>query len=221
MRSGDRWTSVTVDPADASAKRVSSGAVTTTEDRHRQAGEARQMRFDQVGHFTAEGPLGRALEFATARPGGHQHARVRNDCAPATSSSVQIQPGHLAVELQAVTQDRGVVRQCVDECLIAVRRGRHVAHLVGDLVDLAPDLVGALEHHDIELDVEALDGCAHARRPGSDYDHVVECFGGHPPRLRPWPGPMEEAPVGCQNSSLCGRWLGLTFAASDDLESAK
>ncbi len=105
-----------------------------------------------------------------------------NDCPV-----VEIQSGHLAVELQAITQDRGVVRQCVNERVVAVRRRCDVAHRVGDLVDLASDLAGALEHHDVELDVEALDGCAHARRPGSDYDHVVECFRGHLPRLRPWP----------------------------------
>jgi len=83
-----------------------------------------------------------------------------------------------------------MARQCADECLVAVRCRRHVAHSVGDLVDLPPDLASGLEHYDVELDVEALDRCAHACCPCSDHDHVVECFDSHEPTLRPCSGPV-------------------------------
>jgi hypothetical protein len=83
-----------------------------------------------------------------------------------------------------------MARQCADQCLVAVRRRRHVAHSVGDLVDLAPDIARGLEHHDVELDVEALDRCAHACCACSDHDHVVECFDWHEPTLRPCSGPV-------------------------------
>lgn len=80
--------------------------------------------------------------------------------------------------------------QCFDQCIVAVHSGRHVAHSVGDLVDLAPDSARGFEHDDIELDIEALDRCAHARCTGSDHDDVVECFGSHEYRLRPRSRPM-------------------------------
>ncbi|MHB1712450.1 MAG: hypothetical protein ACYCV7_13795 [Acidimicrobiales bacterium] len=50
---------------------------------------------------------------------------------------------------------------------------------MGDLVDLAPDLAGGLEHDDVQRDVEALDRGAHARGARSDHDHIVECFDTH------------------------------------------
>jgi hypothetical protein len=102
----------------------------------------------------------------------------------------QIQLSHVLVELQAVTENRSMARQRTDECIVAVHCRRHVTHSVGDLVDLSPDLAGGLEDYDVELDVEALDRCAHACRPGSDHDHVVECFNSHEPTLRPWSGPV-------------------------------
>src|ERR1019366_8093555 len=78
----------------------------------------------------------------------------------------------------------------VDECVVAVRCWHHVAHSVGDLVDLAPDLAGGLEHYDIEPDVNALDRCTHACWPGPNHDHVVECFDVHEPTLRPGSVPI-------------------------------
>ena len=78
-----------------------------------------------------------------------------------------------------------MARQCIDECVVAVQCRRDVAHSVGDLVNLAPHLAGGLEHYEVELNVEALDRCAHARRAGSDHDQIVECFVAHESTLRP------------------------------------
>ena len=41
-------------PRRSERQRVEHGAVPTADDRHRQAGEPRQMRLDQVGHVSSE-----------------------------------------------------------------------------------------------------------------------------------------------------------------------
>ena len=94
-----------------------------------------------------------------------------------------------------------MARQSVDECFVAVGCSGHVAHSVGDLVDLPPDLAGGLEHYDVELDVEALDRRAHARRAGSDHDHIVKCVDVHGTTL--WPGPGRVGGVPVSRSPPC------------------
>ena len=86
----------------------------------------------------------------------------------------EIQRSHRPVELQSISEARSVARQCLDQSLVAIGRRRHVAHGVGDLVDLPPDLVGGIKEDHVQLDVEALDGRANPRGPRSDHDHIVE-----------------------------------------------
>src|ERR1700676_3900750 len=83
-----------------------------------------------------------------------------------------------------------MARQSLDEGFVAIGCRRHIAHVVGDLVDLPPDGTGGLEYYDVELDVEALDGGAHARGARSDHDHIVERLETHDPTLRLWTGPV-------------------------------
>ena len=84
--------------------------------------------------------------------------------------------------------------QSVNERIVAVGGHCHVADAVGDLVDLPSDLAGAIQHDDVELDIEAFDGGAHARGSGSHYDRIVECFDVHGSTLWPWPGQVGGVP---------------------------
>ena len=67
-----------------------------------------------------------------------------------------------------------MARQCAQQGFVAVRRRRHIAHGMGNLIDLSSDLGGGLEHRDVELDVVALDRGTHTRGPSSDDSDIVE-----------------------------------------------
>lgn len=167
-------------PLGGKCESVEDGAVPTAEDRHRQPGEFGKMRLNQIGDISAERTVGCLLELASTRPCGHQQAPSTVAVRAGLNEPIRrVQPGYRLTQPQAITEGCGMAGERVNHGFVALICNRHVAHRVGNLVDLASDLGGGLEHHDVELDVVALDGGTHTRGAGSDDNHIAPMIGGH------------------------------------------
>ena len=121
-------------------------AVAAADDCHRNTGEAGHVWLNQIGHISSDRPLGQVLELASARSSGHQHTpgsvEVRCRRRPARRQDPAESPPDRAPDDHRATSMAG---QSIDERSVSVRRRRHIADSVGDLVDLAADLVGGLD----------------------------------------------------------------------------
>ena len=166
-------------------QRVEHGTVPTTEDRHRQAGEASQMRLDQVGHVSPEGPVGRV---SRARVGETRSLPARSEFGidACRRRRVRRRDRVGSPAGRAAGDHPGSRRGCASASTSASLpsgAGATLRTAWGIWSIWPPTLPARFEQRHVELDVEAFDGCAHARRPRPDHDHVVERFDVHPPTL--------------------------------------